>query len=93
VYSSVLLGRFGFEIALLGEGALRHDQALIAHSDLVEGQAVAFAQADHLLIGEELYAGAAYLGGRPLERGGLIALDVLRWLVILGIVVAALQAL
>jgi hypothetical protein len=89
--SNVLLGRFGYETALIGESALRYDQRLIAHSDLVEGQAVAFAQADEMLYGEELYVGPAYMNGTALERGGVIALDVLRWLVILGILVAALQ--
>ena len=92
VSSNVLLGRFGYEAALIGESALRYDQRLIMHSDLVEGQALAFAQADQMLIGEELYVGAAYLDGTALERGGIFALDVLRWLVILGIAVAALQA-
>ncbi len=91
--SSVVLGRFGSELALIGEGALRHDQELIAHSDLIEGQAVAYAQAGDVLIGEELYAGPAYMNGTALEKGSVFAQDVLRWLVILGIVVAALQTL
>jgi hypothetical protein len=89
---SVLLGRFGVELALLGEGALRHDQVLIAHSDTVEGQAVAFAQANQILIGEELYVGPAYLNGQRLDLSGILTLDVLRWAVILGILIAALQA-
>jgi hypothetical protein len=92
VTHSILLGRYGIEMAIFGESALRHDQHLIAHSDAVEGQAVAFAQADELLIGEELYAGLGYLAGRPFEIGSLVAMDILRWLVILGILVAALQA-
>ena len=92
VDSSVLLGRFGYEMALIGEGALRHSQRLIAHSDLVEGQAIAFAQADQVLVGEELYAGAAYLDGTAFEQGSVFALDVLRWLAIMGILVAAIQA-
>ncbi len=91
VSTSVLLGQFGAELALFGASAVRHDQRLIAHSDLVEGQAVAFAQADRVLIGEELYAGAAYIDGRPVDVGGVVALDVLRWAVIIAIVVAALQ--
>lgn len=92
VHSSILLGRFGYEFALIGESALRYDQALIAHSDLIEGQAVAFVQADQVLLGEELYVGAAYLNGTALERGSVIALDVLRGLVILAILALALEA-
>ncbi len=92
-HSLVLLGRYREELALLGEGALRHDQRMIAHSDWVEGQAVAFAQAAHVLLGEELYVGSAYLGGNALERGGVLALETLRWLVIAGIVIELLQTL
>jgi len=92
VASGVLLGRFGAEMAFLGEAALRYDQELIAHSDLIEGQAVAFAQADEILVGEELYVGAGYLGGTALERGGIVALDVLRWVIVGAILVLALEA-
>lgn len=91
VSSNILLGRFGIELALFGESALRHDQTLMAHSDLPEGQAIAFAQADQVLLGEELYVGPAYINRRPVHVGGVVALDVLRWLVILGILVVALQ--
>lgn len=89
---SVVLGRWGAELALLGEGALRADQQLTAHSDRLEGQAIAVAQAGHLLLGEDLYAGPAYLKGNALQRGGLFALETLRWLVILAILVEALVA-
>ncbi len=92
-HSLILLGRYREELAFFGEGALRHDQRLIAHSDWVEGQAVAYAQAEHVLLGEELYVGPAYLGGNALERGGVFALEMLRWLVIAGIAVELLQAL
>jgi hypothetical protein len=90
VHGSVLLGRYGIELALLGESALRRDQMLTAHSDLLEGQAIAYAQADRVLLGEELYVGPAYMGGSALERGGVVALEALRWLVIGGILLEAL---
>ncbi len=90
--SSLLLGRFGYEMALIGESAVRHDQRVIAHSDLVEGQAVAYVQADEILLGEELYVGPAYLKGTALEWGGVFALDVMRWLAIIGILLAAVLA-
>ncbi len=92
VSSTIALGGFGYELALIGESAILNDQDLIAHSNLVEGQAVAYAQADHMLLGEELYVGPAYLGGSALERGGVFALDALRWLVIVGILVIALES-
>ncbi|NDJ76285.1 MAG: hypothetical protein GYB65_08490 [Chloroflexi bacterium] len=89
---NVLLGRFGTELAFLGESAMRHDQTLIAHSDLIEGQAIAFAQADQVLLGEELYAGPAYMNPRKVDEGSLLATELLRWLVIFGILVTALEA-
>ena len=91
VDANLLLGRFGPELALIGEQATRHDQTLIAHSDLLEGQAIAFVQADQVLLGEELYVGPAYVKGTALEQGGVVAQDILRWLVILGILLVALQ--
>ncbi|NLE52340.1 MAG: hypothetical protein GX613_13145 [Chloroflexi bacterium] len=91
-YSSVLLGRFGTELAFFGEGAVRHDQVLVAHSDNPGGQAVAYVQSDYPLLGEELYAGPAYLSHRPLHLGSVVAMDVLRWAVIMAILFTALQA-
>lgn len=91
-HSVILLGRYREELAFFGESTLRHDQRLIAHSDWVEGQAVAFAQAEHVLLGEELYVGPAYLDGNALERGSVFAMETLRWLVIAGIVIELLQA-
>ncbi len=93
VDANVMFGHYGSELALIGESAIRLDQRLVAHSDVLEGQAVAFAQADSVLIGEELYAGPAYMDGSALQRGGLIALETLRWLVILAILVEVLLGL
>lgn len=92
MHTNILLGRYGRELALLGEGALRHDQGLIVHSDKLEGQAIGFVQGDLALFGEELYVGPAYLDGTPTQRGGIFALELLRWLVIGGIIVEALLA-
>ncbi len=92
VDSNLVMGKFDYELALIAESALRYDQGLIAHSDRVEGQAIAYAMADQALIGEELYVGPAYLNGTALERGGILAQEVLRWLVILAILAIALQA-
>lgn len=90
--SSVLLGRFGTELAFFGENAVRHDQIFVAHSDNPSGQAVAYAQSETPLLGEELYAGPAYLSRRPLHLGTAVAMDVLRWTVIMAILFTALQA-
>lgn len=89
VGSNVLVGSFGSEIALILEAAARRRQSSIAGSIDLEGQAVAYAMADRTLIGEELFVAGAYMGDSAAQRGSLVALDTLRWLLILGIVIAA----
>ena len=81
---TALFGRLGTELALFGASAVRHDPP-VQHSDLVEGQAVAFAQADGCCWAR-LYAGLAYVDGRPFESAGS-SRSTLRWLVIFAIVV------
>ncbi|MHB8625899.1 MAG: DUF6754 domain-containing protein [Aggregatilineales bacterium] len=90
VTTNVLLGRFGPELALLAENALRTNQTIVAQSDQIEGQAVAYAITPTPLIGEELYVGGAYLSSSPLARGGVVALDVLRYLTVTLIFLTAL---
>lgn len=92
VTSHILLGHYGAELALLGESALRRNQHMVAHSDQLEGQAIALTQANRVLLGEELYVGPAYMDGNALQRGGIVALETLRWLVIGGIIIEALLA-
>ncbi len=91
--TNVFLGQFGPEMMLLAENAIRYDRAVIAQSNLVEGQAVAYAVSDIPLIGEELYAGSAYLGRSPAQIGGVVAQDVLRYLVIATIIGLAILSL
>ena len=90
---NVLLGRFGPEMMLVAENAIRYDRAVIAQSDQIEGQAVAYAVSDVPLIGEELYAGSAYLGRTASQIGGVVAQDVLRYIVIATIIGLAILSL
>jgi hypothetical protein len=82
VSTNILAGRFGSEVALLAENAVRHNHRIIAQSDRIEGQAVAFVVSSVPFIGEELYTSAAYLSREPLAVGSVVAQDVLRYLVI-----------
>lgn len=81
--ANILAGRFGVELALIAENAVRYDRTLIAQSDLIEGQAVAFAVSESPLIGEELYVSSAYLDRQPLFLGNVAAMDTLRVILIL----------
>lgn len=88
VSGSVLVGSYGVELALVLEAAARRRQSAIAGSVDLDGQAVAFAMADQPLIGEELFIAGAYLGDSATQRGSVVTLDLLRWLLIAGLLIA-----
>ncbi len=88
---SVVGGRFGPEIAFIGEAAMRYDQTFFAQSDDLDGQAIAWVMAGRPLLGEELYVAGAYLPVKPsaLHLSQLLAMDGLRLLVVLAILLVA----
>lgn len=86
----ILAGRFGPELALMLDGANRRGQATLALSDRLDGQAVAFALADHVLIGEELYAAPSFRAEAGRGRRDSAVLDVWRALIIFGATVLLL---
>lgn len=91
ISSHLLLGRFGAEIAFVGEASMRRDTVYIGHSTQLEGQAIAFVQSDAALIGEELFVGDAYLNPMSSSAmGRVLAMDTLRWVIIAAIIIAAL---
>jgi hypothetical protein len=93
VNANVLVGSFGPELALIAEATQRRGQSLLAASDQVTGQAIAYAMSDDILIGEELFSAGAYLGDEPRFRAALVAQDFLRWLLILLLILFAVVAL
>ncbi len=86
VSANVLAGSFGEEIALTTVTAERKDSYTLAGSDNLTGQAVLYATADDPLIGEELYAGGAYLDVSPLHVASLHAQDLIRYLLVIIII-------
>ncbi len=90
---NVFVGRYGSEMMLLAENAIRYDRMVIGQSDQVLGQAVGYVVSETPLIGEELYVGGAYLARTPLQVGGVFAQDLLRFLVIAVIIGLAILAL
>jgi len=97
VAGALLLGSVGPEAALLTEGGQRVGVTTLAGSDNLTAQAVLFATADHPVIGEDLFAGGAYVGHTPEHMGSLLAQDVMRVLVgiaiVLGVFAATLRSL
>ncbi len=83
---NVLAGRYGIELALILDAATRHDNPTIAVSDQLEGQAIAYAMADGVLIGEEIFAATGYLSDNLSFIGRTRVMDRLRPLLALAII-------
>jgi hypothetical protein len=88
--ANILAGNFGSEVALITDAGERSGNLTLAGTDNLPAQAVIFATAHEPLIGEELYAGGAYLNAGPTHDASLRAQDVLRWalvvVILLGVV-------
>lgn len=82
-----LVGRFGMEAALIAEAAERSGATLVGGSSDPSAQAALYATASDTLIGEELFAAPAYFSGRPSSVAGLSLQDVLRWVIVVGLLV------
>jgi len=80
----IMAGRFGAELALMLDSADRRGQPSLAVSERLDGQAVAFAMADHVLIGEELFAAPSAVSQDGGGRADAVILDVWRGLIIFG---------
>ena len=93
VISNVLVGRFGPEIALITEAAERQHMEQVIGSDDPVALSLAIAYTENVLIGEELLAAGAYLEGHPSQIISLQVQDVLRWLVVAGILGSAIWRL
>lgn len=90
VSANVYIGEFGVESALLTEAAERQNSTLIASSDNLAAQSVFYASAQEPLIGEELFAAGAYVGAGAAHEASLNVQDILRWLVVAGILIGSL---
>lgn len=91
--ANLLIGSFGNEVALITDAAERKDGMTLGGTDNLTGQAVLFATAKEPLIGEETYAGGAYLGAGPMHIASLYAQDILRWILIGLILIGAVLKL
>ncbi|MCL4393466.1 MAG: hypothetical protein M1482_01385 [Chloroflexi bacterium] len=86
--ANVMIGRFGDEFLLLGEtGAQRH-LTQIGGTSSPSVLPFVFASVSHPLIGEEIYAGGAYLSDKPAHLSSLMAQDTMRWALVVGIALA-----
>lgn len=87
--TNVMVGRFGPELAIIGEAAHRTDSEQIMGSDAPVAVALATAYGEKTLWGEELFAASAYLEQDPLSVASLWAQDLLRWILVGGLLLTA----
>ncbi len=93
VSANLLIGSFGEEVALITSAGERSQTRTLAGTDNLTGQAVLYATAHEPLIGEEMYAGGAYLDAGPMHEASLHTQDIFRWAIIGLIVLFALGGL
>jgi len=91
--ANLLVGSYGNEVALITDAAERKESMTLGGTDNLTGQAVLFATAQEPLIGEEIYAGGAYLGAGSMHIASLYVQDILRWVIIGLIVIGAILKL
>lgn len=85
VSTNILIGHFGPEAGLIADVGDKEHVTLIGASDNLTGQAVLYASSPDALIGEELFAAGAYLGAGRSHTASLTVQDILRWLIVLGL--------
>ena len=85
VASHTMAGSFGEEYLLMGETGKARGVEQIAGASDPQVLPFQYATGDELLMGEELYAGGAYLARLPWHLASLVAEDWFRTLLILAI--------
>lgn len=93
ISANILVGHFGSEVAFLTEAAERSGSTTLAGTDNLDGQAVLYAATDEPLIGEEVFAGGAYLQAGAMHTASLQVQDIFRWVVVVLLVLGALLKL
>jgi hypothetical protein len=89
VSANVLVGNFGPEAVLMVDAGDQRGAFTLAAADTLPTQAALYAAAKAPLIGEEVFAIPAYLQGGSTHYASLRAQDVLRWIIILGLIAGA----
>ncbi|MDH3675688.1 MAG: hypothetical protein OES12_09355 [Anaerolineae bacterium] len=94
VESNIMVGKFGDEYLLMGETAARREIAHVGGTSDPNTLPLVYVSAQEALLGEEIYAGGAYLQKLPAHIGSLLAQDTMRWIVALtilgGVILATL---
>ncbi len=90
VSANVLLGAFGAEGALTADFGERKQTFVMAGTEDIQSQALLYAVAEYPLIGEEVFAGGAYLDAGPAHKASLRVQDTVRFIIVGGILLGLL---
>lgn len=82
ISANLMIGSFGSEAALIASAGERSQTRTLAGTDNLPGQAILYATAHEPLIGEEIYAGGAYMDANPMHEASLHTQDIIRWVVV-----------
>lgn len=93
VSANILMGDFGPEVALVVDAAERARVPTLGGTDDLPAQAILFAAAQEPLIGEELFSAGAYLGAGAGHAASLTVQDILRWVLVAGLLVGSVMKL
>ncbi len=89
VSASLLIGHSGVETALLIDAAERENAFNVFASDDLAAQAISYAAAQEPVLGEDVFAAGAYLGAGASHEASITVQDILRWLLIAGLITGA----
>lgn len=88
--ASIAVGRFGQEIAIIGEAAQRSGMEQVMGSDDPAAIAISVASTENTLWGEEVFASGAYLRQTSWDLAAVRVQDILRWLLIAALLLGAI---
>jgi hypothetical protein len=91
--SNTMIGVFGAEAALLAEAGARGGLSQVAGAADARALAVLHPSVDHLIVGEEIFAAAAYLDQKPGHIARLQAQDLARAVLVIVILAGAILSL
>lgn len=92
VTASVMMGAFGSEVSLIADAGARHDLAQLAAVAAPDAIGALYPATERLAVGEELYTAGAQLSRERRYPASLIAQDILRIILALTILGAAMLA-
>ena len=93
VSATIVMGHMGSEVGLLVAATEQTHGQSLGGSDNLSGQAVLYMADQEPIIGEEIFAGGAYLSSNPAHHASLQVQDIARWVIIVAILVGAVARL